>query len=637
VGDGLIALFVLMLLGLVLLGPIGLALALVARRDVGALRRRLEAQERELAALRGGATGVPAGASSVTPSSPLAAAPAAARGADVAADAIPMPGPAPSGAPVEPGGRIERPATTPAPRRDLETVLGGQWLTWLGILAIFFGTAFFLATDLGAHPLAGTGQLLVGLLVGALFLAGGQTLAPRLGRWLARGLLGGGVALLYLSAYAAHAFHQLVPAFVVFPFLFGVAVVGTMTARREDSLMVAALTQCGALLTPFFLPAGRGESPVALFVYLAAVTLGTVLLSRRQGWPLLPLTGFLGTVVLVLTWWARSFTNDLRAETAAGVAVLWALHATAPFVAAPAARGWGVARGFVLVANGFLFELVVYELLAPELKPLRGLATALLALLYVAGARGAAGRLAFEGPARLTRLTGLGLAALAIPIQFDLEWVTLGWSLLALVLLHGGLHASGLGERLLGYGVLALAVLHALVFDTAVAFRDPSVYRPWINGSFLVGLVSAAALGLAAWTLARERRGAGPLTRFEGHLVTPLILVAAVVVLVRIFAETMAGFQIRMNLTGQNLYRPMLLTLTLVWAVYAGGLILGGFAFRWRPIRVLGIVLLALLMLKVFLLDIQTLEKGYRIASFVGVGLLLLLISILYQKERRST
>ena len=36
-------------------------------------------------------------------------------------------------------------------------------------------------------------------------------------------------------------------------------------------------------------------------------------------------------------------------------------------------------------------------------------------------------------------------------------------------------------------------------------------------------------------------------------------------------------------------------------------------------------------------LDIQTLEKGYRIASFVGVGLLLLLISILYQRERRST
>ena len=45
--------------------------------------------------------------------------------------------------------------------------------------------------------------------------------------------------------------------------------------------------------------------------------------------------------------------------------------------------------------------------------------------------------------------------------------------------------------------------------------------------------------------------------------------------------------------------------------------------------------ILGLLVLKVFVLDMQELERGYRIASFVGVGLLLLLISVLYQRERR--
>jgi uncharacterized membrane protein len=71
-----------------------------------------------------------------------------------------------------------------------------------------------------------------------------------------------------------------------------------------------------------------------------------------------------------------------------------------------------------------------------------------------------------------------------------------------------------------------------------------------------------------------------------------------------------------------------------VWAVYAGLLILGGFLFRYRPIRYLGIAVLGLLLAKMFLLDIQELERGYRIASFAGVGFLLLLISVLYQKER---
>jgi uncharacterized membrane protein len=75
---------------------------------------------------------------------------------------------------------------------------------------------------------------------------------------------------------------------------------------------------------------------------------------------------------------------------------------------------------------------------------------------------------------------------------------------------------------------------------------------------------------------------------------------------------------------------------TLVWTVYSGLLILGGFMFRYRPIRFLGIASLAFLLFKVFAFDLQELERGYRIASFAGVGLLLLLISILYQRERRT-
>jgi uncharacterized membrane protein len=79
-----------------------------------------------------------------------------------------------------------------------------------------------------------------------------------------------------------------------------------------------------------------------------------------------------------------------------------------------------------------------------------------------------------------------------------------------------------------------------------------------------------------------------------------------------------------------------LLTLSLVWAAYGGLCIGAGFATGWRPIRLFGVGVLGLLVLKVFLLDMQELERGYRIASFVGVGVLLLAISLLYQRERRA-
>jgi uncharacterized membrane protein len=34
--------------------------------------------------------------------------------------------------------------------------------------------------------------------------------------------------------------------------------------------------------------------------------------------------------------------------------------------------------------------------------------------------------------------------------------------------------------------------------------------------------------------------------------------------------------------------------------------------------------------------DLSVLETGYRIASFLGVGIVLLAISVLYQRERRT-
>jgi len=48
----------------------------------------------------------------------------------------------------------------------------------------------------------------------------------------------------------------------------------------------------------------------------------------------------------------------------------------------------------------------------------------------------------------------------------------------------------------------------------------------------------------------------------------------------------------------------------------------------------LGITMLAITIAKVFVVDLTSLEQGYRIAAFVGLGVLVLAISLLYQKRR---
>jgi len=622
-------LIVILILALLALGPASLVLALLLRKRHRELARKVARLEAMLAE---------------RPGAPWRDAPAAELSRRTGTGAIsdahtridePLAGEPPVGAmppiPAAPSPKAPDRGISRGP--DLETILGGQWLTWLGILAIFFGTAFFLAYDLRGHAVAGTGQILIGLLIAALFVAAGRLASRSLGIHAARGMLGGGVALLFLSAYAAYAFHRLVPATVVYPFLLVVSLIGAAVATLERSQMIATLTQVCALLVPLFL-AGRGDPPGPLFAYLATLNLGSALLMARQRWPVLTLVAFAGTVTVVLWWWSRGDPLAVRGVAAAGVTVLWALFAVSSlgWRTGRASEAWGMARTFLLVANALLFELAVFHLLGRGLETIRGLFTALLSLVYV-------GVPWLMCPERertalpAARATGLALGILAIPIQLDLEWVTLGWAFFAAVLLFGGSGPSGrVVERLLGWGVLAMSVFRVLLLDVIDATTRVSNRLPLLNGAFLVGLGTVAVVAWCAWLVTRR---ASWFSALEQRLVKPLILIAAALLLWRLSFECVTWFHARALVTGQDLGRPLLLALSLLWAIYAGLLILGGFLSSFRPIRILGMAVLVLLTVKVFAFDLKELERGLRIASFVGVGLALLLISLFYQRERR--
>ena len=62
-----------------------------------------------------------------------------------------------------------------------------------------------------------------------------------------------------------------------------------------------------------------------------------------------------------------------------------------------------------------------------------------------------------------------------------------------------------------------------------------------------------------------------------------------------------------------------------------------GFWKRSAFVRWQAIVLLAMTVLKVFLIDIGTLERGYRIAAFIVLGAILLAVSFFYQRSRMRT
>ena len=70
----------------------------------------------------------------------------------------------------------------------------------------------------------------------------------------------------------------------------------------------------------------------------------------------------------------------------------------------------------------------------------------------------------------------------------------------------------------------------------------------------------------------------------------------------------------------------------MLWAVYASLALVLGIVKRWRVVRLAGLGLLVVPILKLFLFDSFALERGFRVAAFMGLGGILLVGGFLYQR-----
>jgi uncharacterized membrane protein len=81
----------------------------------------------------------------------------------------------------------------------------------------------------------------------------------------------------------------------------------------------------------------------------------------------------------------------------------------------------------------------------------------------------------------------------------------------------------------------------------------------------------------------------------------------------------------------QNLQQ---LVLSGVWLLYSVVLMVAGIWRRTQGLRIMAIVLFGITILKIFIYDLSFLETLYRIFSFVGLGVILLGVSYLYQRYK---
>jgi uncharacterized membrane protein len=217
---------------------------------------------------------------------------------------------------------------------------------------------------------------------------------------------------------------------------------------------------------------------------------------------------------------------------------------------------------------------------------------------------------------------------LIFPIQFERQWITLGWALEGAALLWLFLRVPHPGLRLAGVGLLAAAFAR-LALNPAVLAYHPRAATPILNWYLY-------AYGLATLCLfAGARLLAPPRNRVLG-VNAPAALnglggVLAFLLLNIEIADyySPAGFGLTFEFSG-NFARDM--TYSIGWALFALGLLVLGIARRVRATRYAAICLLSATLIKLFFHDLASLDKMYLVGAFLTVAVIAIVASFLYQR-----
>ncbi len=151
------------------------------------------------------------------------------------------------------------------------------------------------------------------------------------------------------------------------------------------------------------------------------------------------------------------------------------------------------------------------------------------------------------------------------------------------------------------------------------------------NGRFAACLLVVAAGFTMAWEIHRNRKAGSPENQFS-----VLFFIAGLLGLLLLLSTEVYTYCHDVIADEEHAGRAGQMAITLVWSVYAAGLLWAGFWRRWRPLRWAALALFGLSALKLVLMDLTFLKDIYRIVAFLVLGVLMLAASYLYHRlEKR--
>ena len=529
----------------------------------------------------------------------------------------------------------------PPPGIDLESRIGSHWLNRIGIAALLIGISYFLKFAFDNNWIGPAGRVTIGILAGIAIVIWSERFRLHGYKAFSYSLKAVGIGALYLSLWAAFHVYSLIPSSVAFAMMLIVTAATAVMALSQDTQILAAFALAGGFSTPLLLSTGENHE-VVLFTYVAILDFATLALVTFKPWRRLLVMSYAGTLLLYIGWYASFYNRSQLGLTLAFATLFFAIFAVVPLVTLqpegeiPLLASIPAVLAFV---NAGVYFLQSYAMIQEVDKTYMAWFALGLAAIYIFLSRQIHARDLHPGAAQILYFlhlaVAIGFITVAIPIRLDAHWITIGWFIEAGVLLWIGNRIKSDFLDILALAALVLGVGRLLLIDN---FQATQLI---FNMRMATYAVAVAVLGAVAWYAAqRKDEAARTVAAIAVVALNALALIGLTREVADYFSRQVAAVRPAVfnqgrigyiDLRHNDIERDFMYSA--LWMAYGAMLMIIGFLRKSAFVRWQALLLIAATTVKVFVYDVSQLDREYRIVSFMVLGVLLLAISFVYQRD----
>ncbi|PHR27215.1 MAG: hypothetical protein COA38_13560 [Fluviicola sp.] len=391
----------------------------------------------------------------------------------------------------------------PAQKSSFESFLGENLANKVGIAIILIGIGVGVKYAIDNNILGPAMRIALGYLAGAILIGVALYLKKKYEN-LSAVMFAGGMSVAYFVTFIGYDFYDLFPKLVAFGSMLVFTVITSLAAIRYDKQIIAIVGLIGAYAVPFLLQDESGTT-FALLVYMTIINGGILFLAFRKNWQPVFSVAFGLTWFIFFILYARavlSYEADYKTLFAFGSIFYVLFYAMLIANKMKYKEDLGGGGASIVILNsifGYTFGIILINAIYDD-SIINGVYT----LLFTASQ----GLVTFisskqkEANHRLYYLSfGFALiyATLSIPMMFDGNWITILWSLQAVLFFWiGWKKDDGFFEKItylpLGLAFVSLLISWSDANGMINAYFEFTNIVPVFNQYFLAGIVLAGAL-----------------------------------------------------------------------------------------------------------------------------------------------